>query len=393
MTSPRGRSALWRLLGRRGVLFVQDFSVASAVLRSLVRSTEYGHRGSELSRLENSLSLTLDGIPVVGLDSGSDALVLALKVLGVGVGDEVIVPAFGCAVLASSALWVNAQPVFADVRKDDYGIDPDAVEKKITGRTKAVIVAHLFGQPTGGMEKIMQIARRHNLVVIEDAAQAFGAHIHIAGEWRGVGTLGDVGCFSFTFGKPFTGAGKGGALVVKDKRLQERALQIRSYGAKEAYINYPEVGINMKLDDIHASILIAKLPFYTYVQEHQEMLARRYRQNLSTIKEILLPQEGGNSKRIWHRYVVRAKDRDRLLAFLKNSFRSRPRLRAFIPYPVLLPSFLLFGGAHMNEIFSVTEEILKEIISLPLADTLSLVDIDLVCKLITDFYRQNKWEK
>ena len=123
------------------------------------------------------------------------------------------------------------------------------------------------------------------------------------------------------------------------------------------------------------------------------MLARRYRQNLSTIKEILLPQEGGNSKRIWHRYVVRAKDRDRLLAFLKNSFRSRPRLRAFIPYPVLLPSFLLFGGAHMNEIFSVTEEILKEIISLPLADTLSLVDIDLVCKLITDFYRQNKWEK
>ena len=87
MTSPRGRSALWRLLGRRGVLFVQDFSVASAVLRSLVRSTEYGHRGSELSRLENSLSLTLDGIPVVGLDSGSDALVLALKVLGVGVGE------------------------------------------------------------------------------------------------------------------------------------------------------------------------------------------------------------------------------------------------------------------------------------------------------------------
>ncbi|KKQ04268.1 MAG: TDP-4-keto-6-deoxy-D-glucose transaminase, partial [Candidatus Moranbacteria bacterium GW2011_GWF1_36_4] len=129
--------------------------------------------------------------------SGTHALDMAALLLNLKPGDEVIVPAFGCAVLASSALWVNAQPVFADVRKDDYGIDPDAVEKKITERTKAIIVAHLFGQPTGGMEKIMQIARRHNLVVIEDAAQAFGAHIHIAGEWRGVGTLGDVGCFSF----------------------------------------------------------------------------------------------------------------------------------------------------------------------------------------------------
>src|SRR3989338_7318159 len=357
MTSPRGRSALWRLLGRRGVLFVQDFSVASAVLRSLVRSTEYGHRGSELSRLENSLSLTLDGIPVVGLDSGSDALVLALKVLGVGVGDEIIVPAFGCAVLASSALWVNAQPVFADVRKDDYGIDPDAVEKKITERTKAIIVAHLFGQPTGGMEKIMQIARRHNLVVIEDAAQAFGAHIHIAGEWRGVGTLGDVGCFSFTFGKPFTGAGKGGALVVKDERLQERALQIRSYGAKEVYVDYPEVGINMKLDDIHASILLAKLPFYSYVQWYQHILAEQYRQNLAGIKEIHLPPVDVNANRIWHRYVIQSKDRDKLLAFIKNSCHSRPHLQPFVPYPILLPSIPLFRGTNLNEVFSIAEGI------------------------------------
>lgn len=394
MTSPRAWSVLWRLLGQHGVLFVRDFSVARAVFGILVRPADSSYRNSALLRLESSLALVLDGTPVVGLNSGSDALVLALKVTGVGVGDEVIVPAFGCAVLASSVLWVNAQPVFADVREDDYGIDPAAVEKKITERTKAVVVAHLFGQPTGGMERLMQIARRHDLVVIEDAAQAFGAHIYIAGVWRSVGTIGDVGCFSFSFGKPFAGAGKGGALVIKDDHLRERALQIRSYGAKEAYVNYPEVGINMKLDDMHASVLLAKLPFYEYELEYQEVLARRYEQKLSVIKEILLPQEGKNNKhnRIWHRYVVRVKNRDGLLAFLKNSFRSHPRLRAFIPYPVLLPSFSVFGGDQIGETFPVAEEILKEMISLPLEETVSTSDIDFICQSISDFYRKNTQE-
>lgn len=390
MTLSRGWSVLWRLLNQRGMLIVQDFAVARAVLGYLVHSTEYRSRGSALLRLENSLTAILDGVPTIGLNSGSDSLVLALKVLKVGVGDEVIVPAFGCAVLASSVLWVNAQPVFADVREGDYGIDPDSVEKKITTRTKAVIVAHLFGQPASGMEKVIRIARHHNLVVIEDAAQAFGARMQTVGEWQSVGTIGDVGCFSFSSGKPFVGAGKGGALAVKDEHLRERALQIRSYGAKEAYINYPEVGINMKLDDIHASILLAKLPFYTYIQEHMDMLARRYGQNLSPIKEILLPQEDKNTERIWHRYVVRAKDRDGLLAFLKNMFHSRPRLRAFIPYPILLPSFTLFGGMRMDKTFPVTERILKEVISLPFTETISISDIDFVCKSITDFYRQSR---
>lgn len=320
---------------------------------------------------------------MLALTSGSDTLVLALKLLGIGPGDEVIVPAYGCAALASTVAWVGARPVFADIRQDEYGIAPEAVEQKITEKTRAVIVAHLFGQPTGGMEQILQITKRRGLVVVEDAAQAFGARMRIGAEWRNVGVIGDIGCFSFSPGKPFAGAGKGGALVVKDERLRERASPIRSYGAREAYVDYPEVGINMILDDLHASILAAKLPYFTHEQKYLNALTQRYERGLAHIPEIAIPVPRSDMEAVRVRYVVRAKRRDTLLTALRRAY---PHMKTRVPYPVALPSFPIFGRAEPIDEYPNTKALLQEVIALPFGESVSPSDVDRICCSIRDCY-------
>lgn len=364
-----------RLLGFRGANLYVGFSA----LNSLWFSNKT-HKN--VTEFEKDLGLKLNNAPILSVGSGSDSLVLALKLLDIKEGDEIIVPAYGCAVLASAVRWVGGVPVFADVGLRDYALDPTAAETVITKKTKAILFAHLFGQPSMHMEDMLTLAQRYRLPLIEDTAQAFGASVLISGKWRMAGTVGDFGCFSFSYDKPFTGAGRGGALVIQDPALHERAFYIRSYGAREGHIDYPEVGIQMKLDDLHASILRAKLPFYNVKQEYLGRLTDRYRNNLKDISQVILPQTNAITNPIHYRFILRVQQRDSLLQMLRTTLSAIART-AFIPYPVPIPGLAIFNRA---ESFPIAEQICRDVIALPLDESIALSDVDEICKAIGIFY-------
>lgn len=381
---------MWlRFFKKNTIAAIQQLAVKRAVVRVVDGNARHGFPGHHYARrFEISLSEKLGNISALGTNSGTDALVLALKALKIGYGDEVIVPAFGCTPIASCVSWVGATPVFVDIQDGDYAVNPDGIEEKVTPRTKAIIVAHLFGQPSSRMKDILDIAKRTGLCLIEDAAQSFGAKIKTSSEWGFAGTVGDIGCFSFSPTKLLAAPGNGGAVVVKDMHLKEDIDMMRLYGAKIRHYDYPIVGTCARLQEIHAAALLAQLPFLDYWLGHREKLARYYQEALSGIGDILLPREEEGTKRVWYRYVIRTKKRDELFSHLRRAFRSVPRLQPAINYPVPLPYFTVFESTQARENFPIAEQVSSEVLSLPLNDLMSLEDADTVCDAIKNFFNR-----
>jgi len=262
------------------------------------------------------------------------------------------------------------------------------VEEKISPETKAIIVAHLFGQPAVCIKNILRIAKQRGLSVIEDGAQSFGASIKYNNKLESVGTIGDIGCLSFSSTKLFAAPGKGGAVVVRDQQLRDKIACMRNYGAKVPYYDYPVVGINMRLDEIQAAALLAKQPFFEYWLLYRQKLAMRYTEALSGLGNILLPKEIKNTERVWYRYVIRTKNREQLFKYLQDIFYSTPHLRPRIYYPVSLPSFSIFKSGDNREKFSVAEQMSTEVLSLPLNEFMSLKDVDIVCGAVGSFFKK-----
>ncbi len=286
----------------------QYASLRKAMDEAIRRVVESGQfvLGHEVEALEEEIAAFCGLSHAVGVASGTDALHLALLALGVGPGDEVLVPAFTFIATAEVVIYCGATPVFVDIDPQTYALDPDAAGAVVTSRTKAIIPVHLFGHPAP-MEVISALAARHALPVIEDAAQAFGAH----SQGRVVGSLGDVGCFSFFPTKNLGAYGDGGMVVTDDAALAEGVRQLRVHGASERYL-HRMVGYNSRLDALQAAILRVKLPHLEGWNDARRSHAAAYTAGLEKVSGVVCPTEAPGSHHVYNQYTVRAARRDDL---------------------------------------------------------------------------------
>jgi dTDP-4-amino-4,6-dideoxygalactose transaminase len=268
-----------------------------AAVLQVLRSGQY-IGGAEIAAFEQAFAAAVGSPYAIGCNSGTDALILALRGLGVGPGDEVITCSFSFFATAEAISAVGATPVFVDVEESTYLINLDQLEAAITSATKVLLPVHLFGRPVD-MERVCAIAARHGLKVVEDCAQASGA------SWAGrpVGSWGDVGCFSFFPTKNLGGVGDGGAITCRDAALAQTMRELAVHGMPRRYL-HTALGYNSRLDAIQAAVLNVKLPHLTGWIEARRAVASRYRTGLSDAGTIQLPEAGPNGHS-WNQFVVR----------------------------------------------------------------------------------------
>ena len=306
----------------------------------------------------------------IGCNSGTDALYMALRALAIGVGDEVITTPFTFIATSEVIARVGAKPVFVDLETDGFNFDLRQVEKAITDKTKGIIAVHLFGQPVN-MGELIAIAKRHNIPVIEDCAQATGA------EWQGkkVGNLGDVGCFSFFPTKNLGACGDGGAVTTnndviasKIKLIREHGL-VREAGAKVTY-RHDLTGLNSRLDSIQGAILDIKLPYLDSWNQQRRQAAANYDQLLENIPNIVLPKEISGGFSVWNQYTIRVPNHDLNQKITRDVLRSKLQEQGVISM-VYYPLALHLQPVYQNLGYGVgslpiTEKAANEVLSLPM---------------------------
>ena len=324
-----------------------------AVLQVL-RSGQY-IGGAQLNAFEDAFATSVATSHAVGCNSGTDALILALRALEIGPGDEVITCSFSFFATAEAISAVGATPVFVDVDPATYLIDLDRIEAAITPATKALMPVHLFGRPVD-MTRLMAIAEAHRLNVVEDCAQATGAR------WNGqpVGSFGDVGCFSFFPTKNLGAAGDGGAATTSDAGLAQTMRELAVHGMPKRYL-HTALGYNSRLDAIQAAVLNVKLPHLADWVRRRSAIAARYREQLAGLQGLSLPSdEPGHS---WNQFVVRINsDRDAFKQILQDSGVS-----TIIYYPIPIHSQPAY--AHLRQQtgpLPITEQLCQQVLSLPI---------------------------
>ena len=355
-----------------------------AVLRILHSGNFIG--GSEVKSFEESFAKLIDVPFVVGCNSGTDALILALRALDIGPGDEVITSSFSFFATAEAISSVGSLPVFVDVDPINFLLNIELLEKAITPATKAIIPVHLFGCPVN-MDKLMEFSRKHNLKVVEDCAQACGAL------WRdnSVGSFGDVGCFSFFPTKNLGAAGDAGAVSTRDKLIAQKVRELSVHGMPRRYL-HSSLGYNSRLDAIQASVLNIKIPYLSNWVKQRFLIAKNYKDLLNDSQGIIsLPsyQEGSKSKHGWNQFVIRVpnskKNKALLKKFLNDNFpqedltedlSSRDLLKkalknqnidTIIYYPIpihLQPAYKKLGYSKGS--LPITERLCNEVLSLPM---------------------------
>ena len=268
--------------------------------------------GPKVAELEQKVAEISDCKFAVGVTSGTDALLASLMALNIGPGDEVITTSFTFFATAGSISRTGALPVFVDIDPRTYNLDPSKIEAAITSRTKAIIPVHLYGQMCD-MDPIMEVAAKHNLYVIEDAAQAISATY----KGRKAGSIGTVGCFSFFPSKNLGGAGDGGMIVTNDPALHERLVAMRSHGSKPKYY-HKFVGGNFRLDPLQAAVLLVKLPYLDAWSQARRDNAKYYDSHFST-PNITTPYVDPDCISIYNQYVIRVPRRNELMTHLKQN--------------------------------------------------------------------------
>ncbi|MGC1423104.1 MAG: DegT/DnrJ/EryC1/StrS family aminotransferase [Terracidiphilus sp.] len=330
--------------------------------------------GPKVAELERQVAALSDCKYGVGVSSGTDALLAALMALEIGVGDEVITTSFTFFATAGCVSRTGATPVFVDIDPRTYNIDPKLIERAITPRTKAIIPVHLYGQMCD-MDPIMEIARRHKLYVIEDAAQA------ISSTYKGqkAGSIGHVGCFSFFPSKNLGGAGDGGMLVTNDADLHERLLVMRSHGSKPKYY-HKVIGGNFRLDPLQAAVLLVKLPHLGAWSEGRRRNAAIYDQQFAG-SPVITPWISPDGVSIFNQYVIRVPERDGLMAHLHAE-----QIGCEIYYPVPLHLQECFKNLGYKEgDLPVSERAAREVLALPIFPELSMEQIHFVSRTILDW--------
>ncbi|HYM06226.1 MAG TPA: DegT/DnrJ/EryC1/StrS family aminotransferase [Terriglobales bacterium] len=335
--------------------------------------------GPQVKQLEAEIAAFIGSSFAVSCASGSDALLLALMALGVDSGDEVITPPFTFVATAGSVARLKAKPVFVDIDRETYNLDPTRLEAAITRRTRAIMPVHLFGLPAE-MGKISEIARVHGIPVIEDAAQSIGARF--GDEY--VGDIGACGCFSFFPSKNLGGAGDGGMITTNDPELAERISVLRDHGSRKKY-QYDLLGMNSRLDSLQAAILLIKFKHLEELTKARRRNAERYRQlfQQAGLDEVItLPIEPEGMRHVYNQFVVRTPRRDQLKEHLRAS--GIPS-EIYYPSPLhLQPAFAALG--YGPGAFPQSEEASQHVLALPVFPQMTEEQQKMVVKSIAQFF-------
>lgn len=363
--------------------------------------------GSAVGEFEKKFADYIRVKHAVAVNSGTDALVIAMKALGIGEGDEVITTPFTFFATAETIAMVGATPVFVDVEEDTYNIDPTKIEEKITSRTKAILPVHIFGQPAD-MKTICAIAQKHKIKVIEDACQAVGAAI---GDQK-VGTIGDAACFSFFPTKNLGGFGDGGMITTNSDDLAVICRAYREHGGGQngakarsiltgvedelaggktgdalynpyKYYNYL-IAYNSRLDAIQARVLDVKLDYLDEFNARRTEIAEFYNKGLSEVEEIQIPVIHDGVKTVWHQYAFRCNHKDEMGEFLAAREIGSA---AFYPVPLHLQKAFGYLGYKPGDL-PVAEKITKQTVCLPIFPELTQEELNAVVEGIKAFYKQ-----
>ncbi|TAM86013.1 DegT/DnrJ/EryC1/StrS family aminotransferase [bacterium] len=334
----------------------------------------HGHfiNGPHVHAFEAEIAAYLNVPYAVALNSGTDALHLALRALDIGPGDEVITTPFTFAATTEAIGIVGATPVFADIDPRTFAIDPQQIERLIGPRTKAVLPVHLYGTPAA-MEEIMTIAQRHGVAVIEDCAQSIGAKVGV----EATGTIGDIGCFSFFPSKNLGAYGDGGMLVTRSERIADRVRALRAHGGAVKY-HHDELGVNSRLDEVQAAILRVKLPHLDDWNARRRAIAQRYTEQLQHVPGLDTPSCALASLPVYHQYTVRVDQRDALRRLLSDV-----GIQTMVYYPT--PLHLQPVHAHLGlgpGTFPHAERAAAEVLSLPIYPELDVLDQERVIAAI-----------
>jgi dTDP-4-amino-4,6-dideoxygalactose transaminase len=329
-----------------------------------------GNKGKQIEKLLSEYVGTSYGI---GVANGTDALLLSLEAMSIGEGDEVITPPFTFFATAEVIARIGAKPVFVDIDPRTYNMNPALIEQAITKKTKAIMVVHLFGQ-SSDMEKIMEIAKKYRIKVIEDACQSIGATFN----GKKVGSFGETGCFSFFPTKNLGTYGDGGMVVTSDKDLYEKIIVLRNHGSVKKYV-HSDIGLNSRLDEIQAAILEVKLKRLDDWNQKRREIANRYSEKLMGL--VKTPIAVNNREHVFHQYSIEVDDRDELASYLY-----RRKIATGIYYPLPLHLQPAFHGLHYQKgDFPIAEKVSEKILALPLYPTLKEYEQDYVISSIKEF--------
>lgn len=332
--------------------------------------------GPEVESFERSFAAYCQAAYGIGVNSGTDALILTLRALDIGPGDDVVTVSHTALATVAAVLAVGATPVLVDIDPIYYTLDPVVLDDAITVKTKAIVPVHLYGQPAD-MDSILEVAARHGVPVIEDCAQATGAIY----KGRRVGSIGDAGCFSFYPTKNLGAIGDGGMVVTNSQRISDRVRRIRQYGWDERR-ETDRLGINSRLDEIQAAVLSAKLPLLDLNNERREAIARRYNAAFARLP-VAPPLQRPETVHVYHLYVLSCNDRDGLRRHLMDN-----QVLAGIHYPVAAHRH----GAYASRVslsatgLETTDSLVDRIVSLPIYPELPEPDVDRVIEAVNSYF-------
>jgi dTDP-4-amino-4,6-dideoxygalactose transaminase len=351
-------------------------SLKSEIHEAITRVLERGDfiMGEEVRLFEQEVAAYLGVKHAIGMNSGTDALFIGLRAMGIGVGDEVITTSFSFFATAEAISHVGAIPVFVDINEHTFNLDSDLLEAAITSKTKAIIPVHLYGRPCE-MGKIMAIAKKHNLLVLEDCAQSFGAkYMGSCGNCDGnceasdftckyTGAIGHAGAFSFFPSKNLGAYGDAGMLTTNDDQIAEVARKLRSHGSIKKYHN-EMIGYNSRLDTIQAAVLRVKLPHLVVWNEARQEVAKRYNQMLEGVRGVRLPEV--SMGHVFHQYTIRVlkESRDDLQKKLEQM-----GIGTMIYYPIPQDQLPIYKGKHPSP--SISQITSSEVLSLPIYPEIS----------------------
>jgi len=326
--------------------------------------------GQEVEAFEKEFADFISSKYSIGVANGTDALHLALGSFNIGIGDEIITTSHTAVATISAILMSGAKPVFADIEKEFYTLDASKVKAAITPKTKAIIAVHIYGQPCD-MDALLIIAKEHNLILIEDCAQAHGA------EYKGkkVGSIGDIGCFSFYPTKNLGAIGDGGAITTNSFEIAQKVKSLREYGWQSDRVSH-FAGFNSRLDEIQAAILRVKLKYLAEDTRKRNKIANIYYDKLKNI--VNLPKNRANCLHAFHLFVIEVQNRDKMVEILKSK-DIFPLVHYQIPVH-MQPAFepLGFGGK-----LKITEAVVGNILSLPMYPELTKQEVGFVCEIIS----------
>lgn len=339
--------------------------------------------GPEVTKLEESIKEYTGAKHAIAVASGTDALVMTSHILGFRDGKEVITSPFTFLASTSCIAKHNAKPVFVDIDEDTFNIDVNKIQEKINPNTAGIIPIHLFSQ-MADMDKIMDIASKNNLRVLEDAAEAFGM------KWKGngttykhSGTIGDFGIFSFFPTKTLGAYGDAGMIITNDDELAKMTRMFRVHGAAKKY-HYEYIGYNSRLDTIQAAVLSVKLKYIDEAIKKREIIANWYKERLSDCEYIKIPGIKGDQKPVYYVFNILAENRDELAAYLKEK---EVGYSIYYPIPLHLQKCFSYLG-HKKGDFPVSERISEQILALPIYPEITEEEVDFVCQTIREFYKK-----